>query len=87
MTLGGHISSLGDSLRTAADHYNSLVGSIERSAFPAARKFEQLGAALGAELEQLGPIEKTTRALQSPDWKTITTDGVELEGESELEKV
>jgi DNA recombination protein RmuC len=87
VTLGGHISSLGDSLGTAVDHYNSLVGSIERSAFPAARKFEQLGAAVGAELGQLGPIEKTTRALQSPDWKTSTTDGVELVGESELEKV
>ena len=59
VTLGGHMSSLGDSLGTAVDHYNSLVGSIERSAFPAARKFEQLGAAVGTDLEQLGPIEKT----------------------------
>lgn len=69
VTLGNHLSKLGENLDRTVATYNQVVGSIERSAFPAARKFEQLGAASGDELPELTGVDHLTRPLQSPEWK------------------
>ncbi|PYY02280.1 MAG: DNA recombination protein RmuC [Acidobacteria bacterium] len=69
VTLGTHLSKLGDNIDRTVATYNQVIGSIERSAFPAARKFEQLGASSADILPELEFVEHLTRPLQSPEWK------------------
>ena len=69
VTLGTHLSKLGDNIDRTVATYNQVIGSIERSAFPAARRFEQLGASAGDVLPELEFVEHLTRPLQSPEWK------------------
>jgi len=40
--MGGHVEALGKALRTAANKYNDLVGSLETRVLTQARKFEDL---------------------------------------------
>ena len=68
VTLQGHLTKLGNSIDSTVEHYNKVIGSLEASAFPAARKFEQLGAATEDELPIMGPVEKAIRPLRGPDW-------------------
>ena len=53
--------------RRAVDAYNKSVGSLESRVLPAARKFKELGAAPGAEIDELRPVQTAARTLQSPD--------------------
>ena len=53
--------------RRAVDAYNKSVGSLESRVLPAARKFKELGAAPGAEIDELKPVQTAARTLQSPD--------------------
>src|SRR5438477_2808070 len=69
VTLGTHLSKLGDNIDRTVATYNQVIGSIERSAFPAARKFELLGASSSDSLPELEFVEHMTRPLQSPEWK------------------
>jgi DNA recombination protein RmuC len=69
VTLGTHLSKLGDNIDRTVATYNQVIGSMERSAFPAARRFEQLGASSGDLLPELEFVEHLTRPLQSPEWK------------------
>ena len=43
-----------------------------------ARKFKDLGAATGAEMEEIQIIEKQTRTLQKPDGSLSGSEAVEL---------
>ena len=74
VTLGSHLSKLGSHLDRAVSTYNEVIGSMERSAFPAARKFEQLGAASSDAIAELEGLDHFTRPLQSPDWKPEVSD-------------
>jgi DNA recombination protein RmuC len=74
VTLGNHLSKLGENLDRTVTTYNQVVGSIERSAFPAARKFEELGAASSDLLPELTGLEHLTRPLQSGEWKSEVGD-------------
>ena len=69
VTLGTHLTKLGDNIDRTVATYNQVIGSIERSAFPAARRFEQLGASSSDVLPELEFVEHLTRPLQSPEWK------------------
>jgi len=69
VTLGTHLSKLGDNIDRTVATYNQVIGSIERSAFPAARRFDHLGASSGEVLPELEFVEHLTRTLQSPEWK------------------
>ena len=63
---GEHMNSLGKSLRQAVDRYNRGVGSLEARVLPAARRFEQLGAAPGGErIPDLSPVDLNPRGLQA----------------------
>ena len=63
---GEHMDSLGKSLRQAVDRYNRGVGSLEARVLPAARRFEQLGAAPGGErIPDLNPVDLHPRGLQA----------------------
>ncbi len=55
-TMAGHISGVGASLEKANAAYNSAVASLESRVLPAARRFKDLGAAPGEEIEMLKSI-------------------------------
>jgi DNA recombination protein RmuC len=65
--LGGHLAKIGANLSRAVDAYNDSVGSLERSVLPSARRFRELGASSGQEIEVLEPIEVATRRLQAEE--------------------
>jgi DNA recombination protein RmuC len=60
-----HISRCGDALGRSVQHYNQLVGSLEHSVMPQARRFTELEVeGTAAELPLLRQIEMQARALQ-----------------------
>jgi len=68
-TLGSHLDGLGKSIATTVRNYNSLVGSLERSVLPQARKFKDLGVISSAEtpIPEATQVEETTRSITSPE--------------------
>jgi DNA recombination protein RmuC len=61
-TFAAHLSAIGRNLGTSVDAYNKAVGSLELRVLPAARRFKEMGAAGGDEIETLELIDKVTRA-------------------------
>jgi len=66
-TLAEHLMDIGKGLEKANTAYNSAIGSMEARVLPAARRFKDLGAASGAEIPLIQPIETAPRALTSPE--------------------
>lgn len=66
-SLAEHISEIGKGLEKANSAYNSAVGSMEARVLPAARRFKELGAATGAEVPIVQPIDTTPRTLTAPE--------------------
>ena len=60
-TMVEHLSRLGISLGKAVEAFNSAVASFEGRVLPSARKFKTLGAGSKKEIEELSPIDKSTR--------------------------
>ena len=58
---------VGRGLTSAANAYDSAVGSMERRLLPQLRKVEGLGIASGKEIEPPEPIEITVRAITAPE--------------------
>jgi DNA recombination protein RmuC len=66
--LGRYLKNLGDGLSKAIVAYNNAIGTVESRVLVSARKFKDYGAAAGgAEIEELSPIETSSRPLQSPE--------------------
>ena len=65
--LAEYMTDVGKGLEKANTAYNSAVGSMEARVLPAARRFKDLGAAPGAEIPLIQPIETTPRALTVPE--------------------
>jgi len=66
--LGGHVEKIGRGLTMAINAYNSAVGSLESRVLVSARRFKELGAAAGgAEIDELSPLETSSRLLQAPE--------------------
>lgn len=61
--LATHIDRVGKGLDSAVKSYNDAVGSFESRVLVSARKFEELGTTATAEIPELEPIERTTRAV------------------------
>jgi DNA recombination protein RmuC len=61
-TLTGHFAALRRALDQAVEAYNRAAGSLESRVLPAARRFRELGAAGGDEIELLEGIDKRARA-------------------------
>lgn len=65
--LAGHFDDIGRNLDRAAEAYNKAVGSMESRVLVSARKFKELGAAGGADLDVPRTVDARTRALQAPE--------------------
>jgi DNA recombination protein RmuC len=62
-TFASHFADIGRGLDRALDSYNKGVGSLEARVLVTARKFKELGAIAGEEIETVEPIDKSARAL------------------------
>lgn len=62
-TLAEHWSKVGRELEGAVKAYNQSVGSLESRVLPAARRFQELGAAGGEPIPEISPIEHSLRRL------------------------
>ena len=66
---GDHLARTGKGLSSAVEAYNKAIGSLERSVFPQARRFQELGVVGDAdkEMPDLETIESLPRELQAPE--------------------
>ncbi len=65
--LAGHFDDIGRNIDRAAEAYNKAVGSMESRVLVSARKFKELGAAGGPDLDVPRTVDARTRALQAPE--------------------
>lgn len=56
-----HVEKLGKNVEASVDTYNKLLGSLERSVMPGARKLAELGITSGRELAETEPLEGSPR--------------------------
>jgi DNA recombination protein RmuC len=64
---------VGRGLTTAANAYDSAVGSMERRLLPQLRKVEDLGIAPGKRIEPPEPAEITVREITAPELREAET--------------
>lgn len=62
-TFINYFADIGRNLDRALESYNKGVGSLEARVLVTARKFKERGAIAGEEVEQVEPIDKSTRTL------------------------
>ncbi len=67
VTFIGYFQNLGGGLSRAVKAYNEAAGSLESRLLVPARKFRDLGAATGEEIEGIAPLELVPRALSAPE--------------------
>ena len=65
-TMTEHFGRMGTSLKGAVENYNRTVASLEGRVLVNARKFRELKATSGKELESPLPVEVIPRALSEP---------------------
>jgi DNA recombination protein RmuC len=63
----GDFEKVGKGLTTAANAYDSAVGSMDRRLLPQLRKVEGLGVAPGKEIEPPEPVDLTVRQITAPE--------------------
>jgi DNA recombination protein RmuC len=66
-TFVGHFAAMKRGLDQSVDAYNRAVGSLESRVLPQARRFKELGAAGGDEIELLELVDRGTRGLEPPE--------------------
>jgi DNA recombination protein RmuC len=69
--LAEHFANVGGKLDGAVDAYNKAVGSMESGVLVNVRKLKELGAGTEKEFEEIKPVEKVARAIQSPELTTL----------------
>ena len=70
-TLTNHFSDIRKGLDRAVDAYNKAVGSFESRVLVSARKFKELGASTGSEIELLEAMDKSARPLNAEEIATL----------------
>ncbi|MEO1593344.1 MAG: DNA recombination protein RmuC, partial [Cyanobacteria bacterium J06632_22] len=66
-TFTGHMGKLRRGLDSSVEHFNKAVGSLESRVLVSARKFKELGAASGDDIEILGHVDHVPRTLLAID--------------------
>ncbi|WP_243370970.1 DNA recombination protein RmuC [Geotalea sp. SG265] len=66
-TLAGHFSDMRKGLERAVESYNKAVGSMETRVLVTARRFKELGASTGKDIERVEGLDKAPRNLQLPE--------------------
>jgi DNA recombination protein RmuC len=66
-TMAGHFEDVRKGLDRTVEAYNKTVGSLEGRVLVAARRFKELGASTGSEIETLDLIDRTLRRQESED--------------------
>jgi DNA recombination protein RmuC len=75
--LARYLAEIGGGLEKANKAYNSAVGSLEQRVLVAARRFKDLGAASGAEIPPVEPVELALRAITTPSLPGASEAGTE----------
>jgi DNA recombination protein RmuC len=76
-----HIARCGDALGRSVQHYNQLVGSLEHTVMPQARRFTELEVeGTATELPLLRQLEVQARALRPEPGAGPDSDGAATEG-------
>ena len=65
-TLISHMTKLRRGLDSSVDAFNKVVGSLESRVLVTARKFKDLGAASGDELDSMDTLDRVPRSLTTP---------------------
>jgi len=73
----GHLSKAGRQLDSAVKAYNSAVGSAESRVLPQVRRFQELGAASGEELEAPKPVEQAVRQVVAEELRELEAGEIE----------
>ena len=60
--VAGYLTSIRKGLEGAVNGYNKAVGSLEARVLPTARKFHDLGIAVGTEIDHLEPVDAVPRS-------------------------
>jgi DNA recombination protein RmuC len=60
-------SEMGRNLDRTVDLYNKAIGSLETRVLVTARKFKELSASTGEDIEMLESLDRSARSLQAPE--------------------
>jgi DNA recombination protein RmuC len=61
--LAGHFAEMRRGLERAVESYNKAVGTMESRVLVTARRFKELGASTGKDIETLEAVDKAPRLL------------------------
>ena len=74
-TFRSHLDRLGRNLGQGVEAYNKAVGSLESRVLPAARRFQELGAAGGDEIATLEIVDKVVRGVEKGEQLVLEEGG------------
>ena len=69
--LAGHFDDVRKGLDRATGAYNKAVGTLEGRVLVTARRFKELGASKGNDIQNLDAMETSTRALQAEEFTAL----------------